>query len=141
MQSIKKRKSKMPSPPRNSKANSNLKNLKIFLCDETTIKLEVSFHSLAEDIVEQIAIKIGLQNWDDFRLFLNDNEAVKLIDDDEIVLKYFYNGNKIPKNESKPTENRNFEKKIDFDKKTKSKLIFRKYLFLSPEMEKKGIIL
>ncbi len=128
----------MASPPMNSK--TNLKHLKVFLSDETTIKLEVSFHSLAEDIVEQIAIKIGLRNWDDFRLFLNDNESVKLIDDDEIVLKYFYNENKMQKNEFKVIENRNLDKKIDFDKKTKSKLLFRKYLFLSPEMEKKGII-
>lgn len=137
MQSIKRRRSKIVSPTKSS--NINLKNLKVFLSDETTIKVKVSLHSSSEDIVEQIANKIGLQNWDDFRLFLYDGGAVKLIDDDEIVLKYFYDLKKMQKNESKTKENKNPEKEFDLDKKIKSKILFRKYLYLSPEMEKQGM--
>jgi hypothetical protein len=135
IQSIKRCKSKLISPMN----NSFLKSLNVYLSDDTTIQIKVSVQSAAVDVVQQIAQKVGLKNWDDFGLFLEDKGTIKLIDDDEIVLKFFYNLTKLQK-KNHTKINKSADKEFDFEKKFGSRILFRKYLYLNPELEKRGTI-
>jgi len=147
------------------------KDIKIHFVDGSSTTLKITVNTTAEEAVEKIAKLINLRNFLDFRLFLIDEyNNKKMIDEDELLFKFFCHGKDFQKikwefdsnkiiNLRLTSEERikrhknhsifhNMKKRIShyfslsriFSKENSLKLVFKKYFYLDQKLEKEGFI-
>lgn len=117
------------------------KGISVRLIDNSQIEIKISHITTALEACEIIAKEIKLRFFEDFKLYLMDTKnEYKLLEDDEVLFKYFFE-----QETNKAKESNNFlinlgqkiKNSINFKQffKGKTTLIFKKYIFLPKDLE------
>ncbi|CAD8124183.1 unnamed protein product [Paramecium sonneborni] len=110
--------------------NSNI-NIKIMFLNEFYIFLPITPELRVSDLIDMAAEAIKLKNYEDFKLVLIDGLEVRILDDDDCI----------PQTKKNKQINEGLITKISYlfkeKQKPDTKLILKKYLYLSSKQEKK----
>ncbi|CAK64481.1 unnamed protein product (macronuclear) [Paramecium tetraurelia] len=106
-------------------------NIKIMFPDEFYIFLPISPELRVADLIEMAAEAIKLQSYEDFKFFLINDQEVRILDDEDCIPQIPLNK---PSNESVMSKFTHLFKERE---KTNTKLLLKKYLYLTPKQEKK----
>ncbi|CAD8190077.1 unnamed protein product [Paramecium pentaurelia] len=113
------------------KVSNQTINIKIMFLDEYYIFLPISPELRVADLIEMAAGAIKLQSYDDFKFFLINDQEIRILDDDDCI----------PQIQLNKSNNESVFSKLTFlfkeREKTNTKLLLKKYLYLTPKQEKK----